>query len=202
MQRAALSGGDLVDAANKRSNGPRHRNGSKRVNTVLGEATEKLHSQLVALSPAVGEPGSLTELQCEFVRLVASGLSPTQAARQVGYSDPRSYAGQLMMLDKIKSAIAEQRAQYEEAGKLTKAEVVEGFKGAIERAKLIGEPLTEIAGWRELAKLAGYYEQTTRVEVSVTGDVTLRQLQQMSDAELLKLVEGEIIDGEAVKEGE
>ena len=80
--------------------------------------------------------------------------------------------------------------QYEAAAQMSRQKVMEGFKESIEMAKLMAEPMTMIAGWREIGKLCGYYAPVeTRVKVDVSGNVTMNQLTQMTDAELLEMIE-------------
>ena len=66
-------------------------------------------------------------------------------------------------------------------------------------AKIKADPLTMIAGWREVGKMCGFYEPTkTKIEVSVQGQVLIQRLNAMSDEELLKLAEGDpnVLEGE------
>jgi len=70
---------------------------------------------------------------------------------------------------------------------------------SIEMAKIKADPLTMIAGWREVGKMCGFYEPTkAKIEVSVQGQVLIQRLNAMSDEELLKLAEGDpnVLEGE------
>src|SRR6185312_7317210 len=101
----------------------------------------------------------------------------------------------------VVATLKEMHAAYQKAGRMTKKRVMDGFLEAIEQGKMLADPLAQIAGWREIAKLCNLYaEQKHRVEVNVTGDVTVRQLQQMSDGDLLRLIDGQTIEGEVVVE--
>ncbi len=73
--------------------------------------------------------------------------------------------------------------------KPTRAAVLEGFQEAIELARLRGDPSAMIAGWREIAKMHGYYApERKQVRLSIDARVQRAELQQMTDAELFELI--------------
>lgn len=133
----------------------------------------------------------LTEKQRLFVtHLVHDRLNATASARLAGFADPGCTARELLRTPKVVAAIAEERAEYARASGMTKQKVLEGFSEAIDLARLKGDAIAMIAGWREISKLCGFYEpQVHKVEVSVKGKVLLERLNTMSDAELLQLAE-------------
>ena len=61
---------------------------------------------------------------------------------------------------------------------------------AVELAKLMAEPATMVSGWREIGKMCGYFTVQHKVDVSVSGSVVHQRLNQLSDAELLKIIQG------------
>ena len=66
---------------------------------------------------------------------------------------------------------------------------LDGFKEAIEMARLMAEPANMIAGWREIGKMCGYYAPVeTRVKVDVSGNIVLDKMNSLTDAELLKII--------------
>jgi hypothetical protein len=143
-------------------------------------------------------PG-MTEMQRNFIANVAVGMSATQAARHAGYKMPRDQGRQMLAVPKIAAAVEGERAQYEEAGRMTKKRVMDGFLDAISDAKTLSDPIAQIAGWREIAKMCGYFEpQKHQIEVSVNGNLVVQKIQAMSDAELLRLAHGEVIEGEII----
>lgn len=100
---------------------------------------------------------------------------------------------------KIERAIAERRAEYAAASQVTKKRVIDGFLESIEMAKIKADPLTMIAGWREVGKMCGFYEPTKAKSRFRCGERKLVQrLNAMSDEELLKLAEGDpnVLEGE------
>lgn len=142
----------------------------------------------------------LTEMQRMFVHhLVHNKLNQTAAARQAGFNQPGTAANALMKNPKVIAAIAEERAEYARASGMTKQKVIEGFSEAIDLARIKADPIAMIAGWREIAKMCGFYEATkTKIEVSVQGQVLIQRLNSMSDEELLALAEGDpsVLEGE------
>ena len=77
----------------------------------------------------------------------------------------------------------------EEVG-ITRLDVVNGIRDAIERARVQAEPATEIAGWREIGKILGHYAPETRkVLLTDDQDRVVRKLESMTTQELLEMVE-------------
>lgn len=131
----------------------------------------------------------LTEQQRLYVHhVVHNQLSFGAAARMAGYAG--NAVSDLRNNPKIKRAIALEREEYAKASQMTKKKVIDGFLEAIDMARLKAEPLSMIAGWREVGKMCGFYEPTkTEIQVSVRGQVLLQKLNTMSDEELLALTE-------------
>lgn len=96
---------------------------------------------------------------------------------------------------------AEQQELWDNAGDITRRDVVEGLREAIDLAQLKEEPSAMVAGWREIGKVVGVYEPK---EVKVTHNGTiqhqLEQLEQLSDEELLAISSDEVIEGEVIHE--
>lgn len=148
------------------------------------------------------DPSPLTQNQLAFVRFVAEdGLSGSAAVRAAGYAlkDPGAQAYDLMRQPKIIAAIAKVREDYQKASMVNKKRVIDGFLEAIEMAKLTSEPMTMVAGWREVGKMLGFYEPTKhKIDINVKGQVVLSKLEALSDDALLRIAtgdgEGDVID--------
>jgi hypothetical protein len=142
----------------------------------------------------------LNEQQRTFVNLVVRDkLNPTAAARQAGYANYSGVVSNLMSNAKIQHAIALEREEFARASMMTKKKVIDGFTEAIDMARLKADPMVMVAGWREIAKMCGFYEPTRhKLEVSVSGEVVIQKLQQLDDRQLLALADGrtDAIDGE------
>lgn len=128
-------------------------------------------------------------------------LNQTAAARQAGFSNPGTAANQLMQSPKIKKAIAEERAEYAKASGVTKQMVIDGLMESISIAKMKADPLAMISGWREVGKMCGHYEPTkVKIEHTMGGRILVQHLAQLTDQQLIELVENDpnILDAEIV----
>ena len=71
--------------------------------------------------------------------------------------------------------------------------MIDGFMEAIDMARVQADPTAMIGGWREIAKVCGHYEPTKQeLIITFRGERTLRQMEQMTDEQLLKLAHQEI----------
>ena len=173
----------------------------KKSRSNVSQAPENLPSRRESAKNGVLNPDApLTEMQRRFVvNFVDHQMTQTAAARAAGFAHPGTSAMEMMKHPKIERAIAERRAEYAAASQVTKKRVIDGFLESIEMAKIKADPLTMIAGWREVGKMCGFYEPTkAKIEVSVQGQVLIQRLNALSDEELLKLAEGDpnVLEGE------
>lgn len=140
----------------------------------------------------------LTEKQEAFVKYyVDDQMSKSAAARAAGYVNQNltSVGATLVKIPKVAKAIALRQEEFAKASQITKKKVVDGFLEAIEMAKLKADPLTMVAGWREIGKLCGLYEATKhKIDISVGGKMMIEKMSALSDDELLKLAEQELED--------
>lgn len=133
----------------------------------------------------------LTEKAKLFVDFWAKGDSILSAARRAGYADSGAMAYQLVKMPNVLKLKAEISAKYEEAAQITRKSVMDMHLEAFEMAKMMAEPSTMVAAAREMGKMAGYYAPVEhRVKVDVTGNVIIDKMNSLSDAELLKIIQG------------
>ena len=145
-------------------------------------------SRKVAERLADEPKGYLNDQQKLFAKFWAEGDSAEGAAFRAGYSDP-TYGYQLRLIPKIRQAYEIEKVAYQVAAQVSKEDVINGIKDAIADAKLLSEPATQIAGWREIGKLCGFYEpKKIDLNVNVQGAVMLDRMNKMSDSELLKII--------------
>lgn len=144
----------------------------------------------------------LSEMQRAFVHhLVHNKMTQVAAMRAAGCTGTGAaqIANKHMRNPRVQAAIAKARAEYAVASGITKKKIIDGFLEAIDMGRLKADPISMIAGWREVGKMCGFYEPTkTKVEISVNGQVMVQRLQNMTDEELLALSEApvEAIEGE------
>jgi hypothetical protein len=137
----------------------------------------------------------LTDMQRAYVKARANGMNMKAAAQAAGYQHPGIISCKLERNPFIRAELTKQFAFMEKAGEITKKKVLDGMMHAIDQAKLLADPTAQISGWREIAKICGYYEpQKVKVEVSVSAKRMFSQFEALSDEELLKIAEQDIVD--------
>lgn len=153
----------------------------------------------------------LNDQQKQFCLFVSEGKSAITAARLAGYKPNKTQVEQrLMQNPRILAAIKHLQKRYENKIVASRAKVLEGFLEAIEQAKQMADPAVQIAGWREIGKMCGYYApEIKEVHHTVGAKRVISQLEVMSDEDLMKVIEQdtEAIESEAqhlltVKEAE
>jgi len=117
---------------------------------------------------------------CGAAAAVRAGYAP-KAARQT--------ACELLAKPAVRALVAEHEAAAERSLGLSKERVIGELQAAIALARKQGNPAAQIAGWREIAKMCGYYApERKKIELSRGGDGLRAQYEAMSDAELLSIV--------------
>lgn len=138
---------------------------------------------------------TLTSKQKEFIKIWASGESIQSAAIRAGYHDGGRTGYATSKYPVALELYAKEKALYEASCMMTRKKVMDGLLEGVEMAKIIGEPASVIAGWREVGRMCGYYEPVKRqLDINITGDVNIKRLESMPDSELLKLIKGEVTD--------
>ena len=155
------------------------------------------------IGPAVLAP--LNEKEKKFALFAAEGKALLKSAKLAGYScggSGTTVPNRLMKRPQVVNAIHHLQKRYEESIVASRKMVLEGFLEAIEQAKLQADPAVQIAGWREIGKMCGYYApEVKEVNVNVSAKRTIGQLEVLSDAELLEMIEKDrqAIEGEAME---
>ncbi len=131
----------------------------------------------------------LTEKQSLFVKYWAEGESISSASARAGYNDAATFAYRMTKMPNVLALYSQIKAKYEEAGQMTRKKVMDMLIESYDMAKLLAEPSTMVAAAREVGKMCGYYAPTEhKMKIDVTGNVVVDRLNNMSDAELLKLI--------------
>jgi hypothetical protein len=145
----------------------------------------------MAAAEAVDPNKPLTEQQRLFVQFWAEGDTVPNAYAKAGYSmSDISYAFRMKRMPNILKQYKLVKAEFIKAAQVSREDVMNGLKDAIDMAKLMSEPATMIAGWREIGRLCGYYEaKKIDINVNVNGSVAMERMNKMTDAELLKIIE-------------
>jgi phage terminase small subunit len=158
------------------------------VRTIRGKAPLTNSKAACAL---VDEDKPLTAQQLAFVKAWAQGESIASASQRAGYSAGDGFCYRMTAMPNVLKVYHAEKALYAASCQMTRKRVMDGLLEGVEMARLMAEPMTLIAGWREIGKMCGYYEPTKlQVEHNHKGEVTVRQLNGMSDAELVALIKG------------
>jgi hypothetical protein len=151
------------------------------------------------VSSALVANDELTAKQQAYVENRAYGMGKQDAALGAGYSGAPE-ASRLEQLPKITEALAEERAANARSMGFSRQDVLDGLKQAIDDAKLLADPSAQIAGWREVAKICGYYAPEVKQIQLSAGQLRARgELELMSDDELLQLAGGSVIEGQSTR---
>lgn len=156
----------------------------------------KQSQKIQAIAAYIEEP--LTVKEEKFVEnVVLYGMTAAAAARHAQCQPTVAYKPTVI------AAIAAMRAENAAKMEVTRDKVLNGLQDAIERARVMGEPLTEIAGWREVAKVAGLYDsKPAGKDLTDKQKHFLDKISEMSDEELTMLTAkpvGALIDGRSGK---
>lgn len=132
----------------------------------------------------------LTDKAKLFIKYWAQGESKYSAALRAGYEDSGAYCYRISQSPQAIALYNEEKRKYEEAAQMTRKKVMDGLLEGIEMAKLAGEPASVINGWKTVGQMCGYFEpRKVKIDMSVSGNVTMQQMNKMSDAELLRVIQ-------------
>ena len=147
------------------------------------------------LSALLEQEIDITPQQKKFVEAIFAGLSAKQALLRAGYSENTR-------ADKIMTPNMQEYARYlqekeKKRWQVTREQVTQGMLDAIQDAKVLEEPNTQINGWRELGRLHGLYApEEKKVTLSAEKQERVRQVEEASLDELLDMTEMPAIEGD------
>jgi phage terminase small subunit len=121
-------------------------------------------------------------------------VSVKRAGEMAGVASPHALLARPHML----AAREKVRAALRERVNITREDVIAGLKSAIDQAEILADPVAQIAGWREIAKMLGY-DKTPNVNIHIQGtlDQVRRQFQGMPVEDLVREAGlGGVIDGD------
>lgn len=111
------------------------------------------------------------------------GLSVKRAGLMAGVDNPQG----ALQRTTVAAAREKLRSALRERVNITREDVVAGIKNAVDQAVILADPMAQIAGWREIAKILGY-DKTPNVNVHIQGtlDQVQRQFRGMSVEDLMR----------------
>lgn len=164
-------------------------NNGRGLDVVRSRGRDTSNLSAAELAEVISPDKPLTDKQRAFVQLWAQGESITSASVRAGYNDGASIAYRMVKMPNVLKLYHEEKAKYEAAGDMTRKKVMDMLLESYDMAKLMAEPASMVSAAREIGKMCGYYAPVeSRVKVDVSGNVMLDRLNNLSDAELLKLI--------------
>lgn len=126
--------------------------------------------------------------------IACMGMTKAQAAEYSGLSV--GGINNMLQDERVQKYIERLRKSQDKRAQITRDEVVIGVKDAIDRAKRLGEPRTEIAGWETLIRMQGLNApERMVVELPEETREMLDTLKGMDSAQVAELAgTGNIID--------
>lgn len=123
------------------------------------------------------------------------GMNPHRAGQLLGIQTPHD----VLKRPHVMAARESMRRTIQTKTKITKEDVIEGIKRAIDQGYDIADPSAQIRGWTEIGKLLNFYE-AQKIDIRLSAQIKeLRaDMAQLPEAELLKLVgdDANVIDAD------
>jgi hypothetical protein len=150
----------------------------------IKDGVDLTHTEFQAHMPYMGvHHGTLTVQQEKLVMLVASGMSIRAGSRAAGYKN-YDCALKAMRRPEMKKALDYFREQARETVKFT----ITNAHGMYMEAYTASSNATEMKNTTDsLVKLHGLVQQEPQAQVNVQINATAKQLERLSDEELIKI---------------
>lgn len=137
----------------------------------------------------------LTPQQRIFVDCRLAGMNRRQSAIKAGYTNPNVHAYTVEKSPAVVHAMQMGRRMAAAKVKITKEDVLQGFKDAVTSA---ANSQDLVNAWREIGKMIGAYEPEVVKHIHKKEDITEQKLDDMNTRELIELSRGDywVEDGE------
>jgi hypothetical protein len=150
-------------------------------------------------TPLPERPQKFSVKQAEFLHAFAASpyMSESALCREVGIK-PKQVSRWKKNSEAFKKAMQTEYHRSQLAANMNRRTVVNGMLKAVEMAEDLLQPSSMITGWKEIARMCGYYEPERReILLSVESKDLMKQIQTLPKAKLLELWhEHEAVDGE------
>lgn len=135
----------------------------------------------------------LTEKQNNFVEALLDGKTQSAAAAEAGYANASGGAVAEHSAN-VQHALREARNELSSAAQVKRADLVEILMESIGMARMMADPMGMIAGAREVGKMLGLYApEEKKIDLTINQERLLRQYEELSDDDLLRVIEGESV---------
>jgi len=157
------------------------------------------HAEKLEDSPLPDRPKQFSVKQAEFLHAFAASPYMSEAAlcREVGITN-QSLTRWKKERPNFKRAMQTEYRRSQQVANMNRKVVLNGMLKSIEMAEDLRQPSSMITGWKEVARMCGYYEPERReILLSVDSAKLLEQIQTLPKAKLLELWhEHESVDAE------
>lgn len=137
----------------------------------------------------------LTTRQERFAEHYVRTGNASQAARDAGYAaiGARVTACRLLTNPNVQAAVRRRQRAYERDLAQSREQVIAEIEAAIDLARTQGDVRAMIAGWREIGRLCGFYDQSaeTKIHVNIAAKREIARMEMMSDSELVAMIEAD-----------
>lgn len=144
-------------------------------------------------------PKKFSIKQAEFLHVFASSPYMSEAAlcREVGIKQKQLNRWKKQSVN-FKKALETEYRRSQLAANMNRRTVVNGMLKAVEMAEDLRQPSSMITGWKEIARMCGYYEPERReITLNVESKDLLQRIQTLPKDKLLELWhENQAVDGE------
>lgn len=122
---------------------------------------------------------------------VGRGASVAEACRKEGIKSSTNLSSD----PRFQAVVAIERQKNAKVVEMTREKVMNGMLEAVDMARVQADPHAMIKAWTEIGRMCGYYApDVKKIEVSVSAKRLVDKFETMSDEELLKYAEKDIID--------
>jgi hypothetical protein len=150
-------------------------------------------------TPISERPQKFSVAQAEFLHVYAASpyMSESAICREVGIQPKQLNRWKKKSAD-FKKAMETEYRRSQLAANMSRRTVLNGMLKAVQMAEDKHQPSTMISGWKEIARMCGYYEPERReILLSVDSKQLLEEIQTLPKNKLLELWhEQQAVDGE------
>ena len=141
----------------------------------------------------------LSAQQAMYVKNRARGLPRQQSAVMAGYADVDKAGEQVEKSPDVQAELAKIRAETAANLDITKEDVARMLKDAFDMAVTMADPQAMVRAAAELGKMLGHYAPEVKKHLHGLDQESKDALQRLSDADLLRLSRGRVIDSTATE---
>jgi len=139
----------------------------------------------------------LNPRQEAFVEAIMENHNPAAAAEIAGIQNGSA----VLRSEKVRTEIAVARAEISNLTTLKRLDIVSGIMDGIGVARMTSDGGNMIRGWVEIGKFLGLaVPEVKKIELTINQARLRSHYEALSDEDLLRIAEGNVIEGEAVRE--